>query len=67
MCTVVVRYRPNNKMAVQAMNLLSMIKGVEIEDDVYLTEEEIRRIEKSKASGICSDIDELKRKLKAKL
>ena len=65
MCTVLVSYKPSNKMAVQAMNLLSMIKGIEIEDSIWATEAEIKRYEKSRKSGICTDIDKLQNKLKA--
>ena len=65
MCTVLVSYNSSNKMAVQAMNLLSMIKGVEIDDGILATEDEIKRWEKSKKSGIHTDIDELQKYLKS--
>ena len=65
MCTVLVSYNPSNKMAVLAMNLLSMIKDVKIEDEVWATEDEIKRWEKSKKSGIHTDIEELQKYLKS--
>ena len=65
MCTVLVSYNPNNRMAVHAMSLLSMIKGVDIDDSIWATDEEIKRWEKAKKSGICTDIDKLQKKLKA--
>jgi hypothetical protein len=47
-------------MAVQTMNLLSMIRGVRIEDDdTQLTPEEWERVKKSEKSGTCKDIDKL--------
>ena len=65
MCTVLVSCSPYNKMAVQAMNLLSMIKGVKIDDESWATEEEIKRWEKSEKSGIHTDIDELQKYLRS--
>jgi hypothetical protein len=65
MCTVLVTYEPTNAMAVQTMGLLSMIEGVEIDDEVWATDEEIERWEKSRNSGICTDIDKLQDYLKS--
>ena len=48
MCTVLVSYEPSNKMAVQTMNLLSMVRGVKIDNDAILTEDEVMRIVKAK-------------------
>jgi len=67
MCTVLVSYEPSNKMAVQTMNLLSMIRGVKIDDDAILTDDELMRIEKAKKSGTCKDIDNLLNYLKSKI
>ena len=67
MNTVLVTYDPKNKMASGLMDLLAMTKGVEIDDDVMLTEEEIKRIEKSKNSGILTDISKLQDYLKSQL
>ena len=65
MCTVLVTYDPRNKMAKGLMDVLAMTKGVKIDDDAILTDNEIRRIEKSKKSGICTDIDNLQAYLKS--
>ena len=63
MCTVLVTYDPQNTTAKVLMDMLALTKGVEIEDDVMLTEDEIIRIEKSKKSGVGS-LDELKKFLR---
>jgi len=66
MCTVLVSYEPSNKMAVQTMNLLSMVRGVRIEDDdTQLTPEEWESVKKSEKSGIRSDINELQKYLRS--
>ena len=65
MCTVVVTYDQKNKMAQGLMSLLSMTKGVEIEEDAIFTDEEMRRIEESRNSGILYDVDKLKEKLRS--
>jgi hypothetical protein len=44
---------------------MANMQNVEIEDDIWLTDEEIKRIEKAKASGICKDISKLKKLLKS--
>ena len=59
MCTVLVTYDSKNKIAKNLIEVLAMTKGVEIDDDAILTNEEIMRIEKSKKSGRAS-LDELK-------
>jgi hypothetical protein len=52
-------------MAQGLMNLLAMTEGVEIDDDAILTDEELRRIDESRKSGICTDIDRLQAYLKS--
>ena len=47
------------------MEVLAMTKGVEIEDDVTLTEAELRRVKKAEQSGIRSDIENLQAYLKS--
>ena len=59
MCTVVVTYDKKNKMANSLMYALSQTKGVEINDDAIFTADEMKRIEKSRKSGIRTDIDKL--------
>jgi hypothetical protein len=63
MCTVLVTYDPSNKVASSLMYVLSQTEGVEIDDDAILTDDEIRRIEKSMNSGVAS-LDELKQFLR---
>jgi len=65
MCTVLVTYDPRNKMAKGLMDVLAMTKGVEIDDDVTLTETEIKQVKKSMESGICTDISELRKILRS--
>jgi hypothetical protein len=67
MCTVLVSYDEKNKVVSQFMRALSMMKDVKVDDDVWLTEDEIKRIEKAKASGTCKDIDGLLNYLKSKI
>jgi hypothetical protein len=67
MCTVLVTYDPNDKMAQGLMDVLAMTRGVEIDDDVWLTEDEIKRMEKAEKSGICTDMENLKEYLKSQL
>ena len=67
MNTVLVSYDPKNKVAKGLMDLLAMTKGVEIDDDVMLTEEEVKLIEKSKNSKIHTDISVLQEYLKSQL
>ena len=64
MCTVLVTYDKKNKLAATLMKALSQISGVEIDDEALLTADEIRRIEKSRKSGLGS-LEELKKILRA--
>jgi len=62
MNAVLVKYNPNDRIATGLLSVLANVNNVEIEDDVWLTDEEIKRIEKSKKSGICTtDISELQK------
>ena len=63
MNNILVSYNENNKIAQSLMYVLSQTKGVEIDDDAILTDEEIRRIEKSRKSGVAS-LEELKKFLR---
>jgi hypothetical protein len=65
MCTVLVSYNPRNKVAKSLMYALSQTKGVEIDDDVTLTEAEMKRVKKAEQSGIRSDIERLQAYLKS--
>jgi len=65
MCTVLVSYSPQNKMAKSLMYALSQTKGVEIDDDVMLTAEELKRVKKAEQSGIRTDIENLQAYLKS--
>ena len=67
MNTVLVTYDPKNKIAKGLMDILAITESVKIDDDVVLTEEEIKLIEKSRKSGICTDISKLKEYLKSQL
>ena len=59
MCTVVVSYNPRNRAAKNLMYALSKTRGVKINDEAILTEQEILAIEEAKRSGIRTDIDNL--------
>ena len=65
MCTVLVRYDKKNKIAKSLMYVLSQTKGVEIDDEAVLTDEEFIRIEKARKSGIRTDIENLQAYLKS--
>jgi hypothetical protein len=59
MCTVLVSYNPKNRAANNLMYALSKTRGVKIDDEAILTDDEIIAIEESKRSGIRTDIDNL--------
>ncbi|MCL2511362.1 MAG: hypothetical protein FWF09_04865 [Bacteroidales bacterium] len=65
MCTVLVTYNPKNRAAHNLMYALSKTRGVKIDDEAVLTDDEIIRIEESRRSGILYDIDKLKEKLRS--
>ena len=65
MYTVLVSYDPSNEVAKSLMYVLSQTKGVEIDDDVTLTEAELERVKKAEQSGIRSDIENLQAYLKS--
>jgi len=65
MCTVLVTYNPSNKAASNLMYALSKTRGVKIDDEAILTDDEIIRIEESRRSGILYDVDKLKEKLRS--
>jgi hypothetical protein len=65
MCTVLVTYNPKNKAANNLMYALSKTRGVKIDDEAILTDDEIIRIEESRRSGILHDVDKLKEKLRS--
>jgi len=59
MCTVVVNYNKKNRAANNLMYALSRTRGVKVDDDAIFTDEELRRIDEARRSGIRTDIDEL--------
>jgi hypothetical protein len=59
MCTVLVTYNPKNRAANNLMYALSKTRGVKIDDDALLTDEEIMAVKEAKMSGVRTDIDEL--------
>ena len=61
MCTVLVTYDRRNRAANNLMYALSKTRGVKIDDEAILTDDEIRRIEKALKSGIRSDIENLEK------
>ena len=65
MNNILVSYNENNKIAQSLMYVLSQTKGVEIDDDITLTEEEMERVKKAEQSGIRSDIENLQAYLKS--
>ena len=67
MCTVLVTYNPKNKVANGLMRTLSHVRGVRIDDETLLTNEEIIAIENSKKSGIHTDVLELKELIKEQI
>jgi len=60
MCTVLVSYSPNNKVASGLVDTLSHVRGVRIDKEALLTDEEIIAIENAKRSGIHTDVSKLK-------
>ena len=67
MCTVLVTYDPRNQVANGLMNTLSHVKGVKIDEEALLTEEEMIAIENVRKYGVCTDIENLKAYLKSQL
>jgi hypothetical protein len=67
MCTVLVTYDPSNKVASGLMATLSHVRGVKIDEDAIFTDEEMIAIDKSRKSGIRTDIENLKAYLKSQL
>ena len=67
MNAVLVKYNSKNRIATGLLRVLADVQDVEIDDDVWLTDEEIKQIEKSKASGICTDISELKKLIREQI
>ena len=66
MNAVLVKYNPADRIATGLLSVMANMQNVEIDDDVWLTDEEIKQIEKSKASGICTtDISELQKILRS--
>ena len=63
MNAVLVKYNSNNRVATGLLNVLADVQEVEVEEDVWLTDAEIKRIEKSRKSGIAS-LEELKKFLR---
>ena len=66
MNNILVTYKENNKIAQSLMYVLSKTKGVEIDDDAILTDKEIKLIEKSRKSGIHTDVSKLKELIRKK-
>ena len=65
MNSILVTYDPKNKAANNLMYALSKTRGVKIDDDAILTDEELRRIDEARKSGIRSDIENLQAYLKS--
>jgi hypothetical protein len=65
MCTVLVTYNPSNQAANNLMYALSKTRGVKIDDDAIFTDEELRRIDEARNSGIRTDIENLQAYLKS--
>ena len=65
MCTVLVTYDPKNRAANNLMYALSKTRGVKIDNDAIFTDEELRRIDEARKSGIRTDIENLQAYLKS--
>ena len=65
MCTVLVTYDPKNRAASNLMYALSKTRGVKIDNDAIFTDEELRRIDEARKSGIHTDIENLQAYLKS--
>ena len=66
--TLTIRYNKKNTEAKNYINALSKVSGVQIyNDDTFLTPEEIKRVDKSIASGICTDISVLQDYIKSQI
>lgn len=63
MATAVIKYNKANSVVRHFIEYLATLKGVEVTTEHQLTQAEIRRVEKSRASGMGS-LDELKAILK---
>ena len=59
MCSVLVTYNKKNRAANNLMYALSKTRGVKVDGDAIFTDEELRRIDEARRSGIRTDIDEL--------
>ena len=66
--TLTIKYSRNNMAVMQIINDLRKTNGVKFYDnDTILSPAEIKRIEKSMNSGICTDISELKGYIKSQI
>jgi hypothetical protein len=65
MCTVLVTYNPRNRAANNLMYALSKTRGVKIDDEALLTDDEIIAIEEARRSGIRTDIESLQTYLRS--
>jgi hypothetical protein len=66
--TLTISYSKRNTVARNLLNTLAKTNGVKMYvDDTVLTPEEIIRVEKSMASGICTDISILQDYIKSQI
>ena len=67
MCSVLVSYNKKNRAANNLMYALAKTRGVKIDDDSLLTDEEILAVKEARMLGTCKDIDGLKEYLRSQL
>ena len=65
MATLTIKYNTKNQYLTKMLEAISQMQGVEVLEEDILTPAEIKRVEKSRKSGILYDIDKLKDKLKS--
>ena len=66
--TLTITYSKRNTEVKKHLDALFRTNGVKIyNNDTFLSPEEIKRVEKSKASGICTDISVLQEYIKSQI
>ena len=59
MATLTIKYNAKNQYLTKMLEAISQMQGVEVLEEDILTPAEIKRVEKSRKSGILYDIDKL--------
>ena len=59
MATLTIKYNAKNQYLTKMLEAITQMQGVEVLEEETLTAAEMKRIEKSRKSGILYDIDKL--------